>query len=710
MPKYHSRDKWKGGVPLGGIGAGKLEILPNGLLNAFSFQNNWSRPLVGDQNYPGILGFHFGVRVESGKAGRNISKAVLLQTEKIQDIPTVKNIRYDGKFPAATLVYDTQDLGISVSLEAFSAWIPGDVQHSSLPSVFFKFRVKNLKKTPIHFSALFIGRNISGDWCVGRENRVSQNSKTLDLDFLNHDPSPHDPKAGTLRFSFEKKGWTTTFHESWNAVSRNFSFTRDNIRLAAWDEFSEKGELSDQQSRFVASGENQELCGAVSARRFLKPGEEREWLVTANWHFPRHISYGHRYENFFKNIDQVSRYALKKRNALEIKVKKLQELAASFPFPEWLNDALLSTLAPFFAASWHTRDGRFAFYEAPEICPLMGTLDVGFYGSVPLSYFFPELEYSQMTQFAKAQRSSGYIPHDLGRQRLDLPSDGTTFYHWKDLNPKFILMTYRDFFWSRDRARLKEFYPHVKRALEWMTQSDKDQDGLPDHEGADQTFDLWEMKGAHPYTAGLTIAALLACQKMAKHFGDKAFFALCEKRFQRARHSFETVLWNGRFFGETCVLAQLNGQWIADLIGLGLIAEEKKIQTALGSILRMNSAQSRVGFVNSVLANGRLDTSDNHTKNLWVGMNWAFVSLCISRGLPLNESLKHARKVWDNMAVRQKSPWNQPDMIDAKNGRYLFGDFYYRNMAIWSLPIAHAVTNKKTAGLLHRIRSLGSHP
>src|SRR3989338_3963691 len=110
MPVYTSKDKCGGGVPLGGIGAGKLEILPNGLLNAFSFQNNWSEPLTGDEVYPGILGFHFGVRAEFIHKGRKVSQAVLLQTEKIQNIPIVKNIRYDGKFPKATLFYDTKDL------------------------------------------------------------------------------------------------------------------------------------------------------------------------------------------------------------------------------------------------------------------------------------------------------------------------------------------------------------------------------------------------------------------------------------------------------------------------------------------------------------------------------------------------------------------------------------------------------------------------
>ncbi|MEE8359924.1 MAG: hypothetical protein V3S04_03255, partial [Candidatus Omnitrophota bacterium] len=77
MPKYTSRDKVKSGVPLGGIGAGKIEIMPNGAVDFITFQNNWSTPIKGGA--AGILGFHFGVFSECD--GKRSSR--LLQTSKI---------------------------------------------------------------------------------------------------------------------------------------------------------------------------------------------------------------------------------------------------------------------------------------------------------------------------------------------------------------------------------------------------------------------------------------------------------------------------------------------------------------------------------------------------------------------------------------------------------------------------------------------------
>ncbi len=706
MPIYETKHQVKHGMPFGGIGAGKLEVTPQGLFNAFTFQNNWSTPLTGPDEYPGILGFHLGFFAEEKtRRGPSRRKAFLLQTVPVLKIPTVKNIRYNGVFPRATLCYEEPGLGLDVSLEIFSPWLPGDLKNSSLPAVFFNLKIKNNKKNPVDVGFLFIGRNTSGEWCVGRRNRIDEDSKSLGIEFSNQDPSPHDMRQGTLRFTFLKNGWQTSFMESWNAVKNNFSFSPGDISMAAWDAFAEKGVLPNTKHAFTAEGENHELCGAVMARRTLAPDAESTLSFNAAWYFPKH-DLGHSYERSFKSAAEVARYALPKQKEFKNKIEKIQGLVFSLSFPDWFKDALMTHLAPFFASSWYTKDGRFSFYEAPIVCPLMGTVDVGFYGSIPLSYFFPELEISLITQFAKAQRKDGYIPHDLGKNRLDMPSNGTTFYFWKDLNPKFILMVYRDYLWTGNKNFLKALYPHVKKALGWSIRNDFDGNGLPDHEGEDQTFDLWKFKGTNAYTAGIFLAALLACEKMGRLMKDGSFAGDCRERFVKGSRSFDLELWNGEYFGENCNLSQLNGQWIADLLGLGLIADKEKIKKAIRSVLKRNARHSDFGMVNSTLANGRLDTSNNHSKNIWHGLNYAFIGLGVSQGFPLGDLLKEAHKIWDNAVRIQKSPWNLPDMIDAKTGRFLFGDFDYRNMAIWTIPIAYAARDKKTAAVLRSLRSL----
>ena len=696
MPRLSSKNGSLSGVPLGGIGAGKMEILPNGLFSNFSFMNNWSHPIGAQNDFPGILGYHLGIFSED--------KAFLLQTVPVAGLPTVGSISYEGNFPVCTLYYHEPSLGLDISLEAFSPWQLSDARLSSLPCCYFTLRVKNLRSKPARVAFLFMGRNLSGDWCVGRQNRIREDKQSMHLEFSNVSAAADDPKRGSLSFSFEKQGWKTSYLESWNAVTKNFHFNSEDIRLSAWDSFSKCGELPNEKANATAGGENQELCGAVAAKRTLKSLEEAVFLFSASWYFPAH-AFGHHYVRRFKNVSQVQRTASEKRESSRNKIKKFHNLVRQLPFPDWFQDALTNNLSPFFSSSWYVKDGRFAFYEAPVVCPLMGTVDVGFYGSIPLSYFFPELEMSQIRQFAAFQRADGYIPHDLGRNRIDTPSNGTTFYLWKDLNPKFVLMATRDFLWSGDAGFLRVLYPSIKKAMRWSMASCKNQDGLPSHEGADQTFDLWDFEGANPYTASIYLAALLACRKMALKMRDLSFETECRKHYEKGRRSFEQDIWNGRFFGKACTISQLNGQWYADLLGLGDVADPGKIKIALANALHLNARPSRYGLVNSVLPDGRLDVSNNHSKNIWFGMNYAFISLCLMRGFPVKKLLKTAYLLWDNVIRRQKSPWNQPDMIDSKTGRFIFGDAYYRNMAIWSIPIALASRDKKTARILKALRS-----
>ena len=79
MPVFHSGKESLSGVPLGGIGAGKFELLPNGLFNSFTFLNNWSCPLNGRGEFPGVLGYHLGVFVEHDLGERLVRLIALIR-------------------------------------------------------------------------------------------------------------------------------------------------------------------------------------------------------------------------------------------------------------------------------------------------------------------------------------------------------------------------------------------------------------------------------------------------------------------------------------------------------------------------------------------------------------------------------------------------------------------------------------------------------
>lgn len=699
MPKYTSRDGVKSGVPLGGIGAGKIEIMPNGTINFITFQNNWSQPI--DGGLTGVLGFHFGLSIESG--GKRVSR--LLHTAKMSNFPHVDKVDYEGSFPFATLNYFDKKIPLDVELLAYSSFIPGNSKDSSLPGANFKFKLKNPTKTRQRVSLLVMGRNLIGNWGVGRFNAISKDRDQVHLTFNNgrKESLRNDFTLGDMTISVPIDSGDVSYLGEWNMQGECFVFLEKDVRFDAWDHFARVGRLPNVSTKKVVDGESQELGGALAVTIDLEPGETKEIPVIYSWFFPVH-TVGHVYSKWFKNSVEVSNYMYKEDPRLYNRTRKWHDTLIESSLPRWFSDALVNNLYPLVSSTWHGRDGSFATYEAPMVCPLMGTLDVRFYGSLPVSLFFPDLELDIMKRFASARRSDGYIPHDLGRNRIDLPSDGTTYYKWKDLCSKFVLLCYRDYIFTKDKKFLKKVYPSVKKAIEWQFSQDKNRDFLPDNEGQDQTFDLWNFYGANSYTAGIFLAALLAAIKMADLRGDARHQKLYKEWFKNGRKSFDEKLWNGKYFvnyicnkkgSETsCTIGQLNGQWYAHMLGLGYITSRDKVRKAIKSIIKLNGGKSHYGFVNSVFSDGRINKSSNHSKHIFLGMSYAFASLCIYEGFE-KEGMKLAKRIWDNMAFNLKTSWNQPDMVDYRNGKGLFGDYYMRNMAIWSMLPALAKHDKK---------------
>ena len=712
MPKYNSSDCVKSGIPLGGIGAGKLEILPNGTLDFFTFLNNLNNPLTDSSKHvlpAGVLGFHFGVCVK--KKDFKISR--LLQTAKIANYPIVKNIEFEGLFPHAYLKFKDKNLPLKISLDAFSFFIPQDEKKSALPLSNFVFKFENSAEDSITVTLLIMGRNIVGNWSVGRYNSIINNNKFVCLDFKIKKPSGLDVSSGTFSIIAPKrKDLEISYLPSFNLQKKNFSFNRKNISLGVLEYIDKFDKLPNEDKQKVINSESFQLGGAIVIRTKLRPRHSKEIPVYFCWDFPN-SQRGHIYNNWFKTTSQTISFVLNPKEGLYKTNDFLRKEISKVDLPFWLKDALLNNLYPFFASSLWTKDDKFGFLEAPEVCPLMGTLDVRFYGSIATLLFFPRLELKEIRQFANAQRKDGYIPHDLGKNRFDLPSNGTTNLLWKDLNPKFILMVYRDFLWTQDKGFLRSMYPSCKKALTWILATDKNKDFLPDNEGQDQTFDLWPFYGASSYVTSIFLASLLAMKKMADIMQDVKLERTCSEWFLKAEKKFLKKLWNNRYFicynnekskNNACCLFQLTGQWYAHLLGLGYIADKEKVRKAIKKIFSLNAKSSKFGASNSVFANKKIDDTCSHSKNVWIGINYAFCALAIYEGF-VNEALALAKKVWDNATVNMRNPWNQPDMVDAKTGKYLFGDHYMRNMVIWAIPLALSKKDKKIKGLIDSIRS-----
>lgn len=753
MLHYSSDEKLGSGVPLGGMGAGKIEILPDGTITNFTYQNNWDRPAaeaVGLNGVDARVGNHFAVWANPrwsempDKGGAPCATARLLQTVGAGDVPAVGSIEYEGAYPFARLRYAEPDLPVSVQLEAFSPIVPGESRRSSMPAAIFLFTVtcdSAVGADGVDVAIMATARNMVSAWNVGRYNEVIDSGDMRGIVFRSDSPLPSDGAAGTVCLATSSLLGHVTCEPEWNMKTADpFSLALENEDLSAiWKSFATDGSLfwagqGDRPRSAVVRGEGIELGGAVAIKATLLPGQVWTVPFVFAWHMPQSDA-GHIYENDFADACDAAAAALGDIASLRegstmwetcfhgskstaVGTGNQCEAGREGVFPDWLDSALRNNLYVLSSGTWWGRDGRFALFEASRTCQLMNTVDVLYYASVPLSWFYPDLELGCIQLMARAQRDDGYIPHDLGRGRLDYPSDGTTSPpRWKDLCPKFVLMAYRDCLWWGGKRLLNILYDNVKKAMLWEMSTDVNGDGLPDNEGADQTFDNWRFHGTNSYTSSIYLASLLACERMAKDVGDTEFEALCRLAFARGRDSFEDQLWKGRYYAaaycqskeaadlvaDACTAGQLNGQWYAHLLDLGYIVRPERVASAVKSIMEMNGTASPYGIVNSVLPDGSIDVRNQHSANIWPGETYALAALAIYEGY-LDKGLEAAKKVWTNIARNVRNPWDQPDVVSSSDGSYGFGDHYIRNMVIWAIPFALAQRDPAARNALLRLK------
>ena len=709
MAKFDSTQFVKSGVPLGGIGAGKLEIMPSGVLDNFTFLNNYHKPLSNstENETIGVLGYHFGIYCKDKKD--KISK--LLQTAGISKYPTVDSIQYKGEFPFAQLDYQDKEIPLKISLEAYSPFVPGEEKNSCLPVGVFQFKISNPYSRYIE-AALFVNvRNIIGEWCVGRFNQIIEDSNLICLNMLLKRHSPLDQAQGGMSVAVVKSNkYTISYLGEYDLVSRPFSFNKEDINLEAFELFSKDGELPNINSEIPVNSESVELGGALAIKFKLKPKAKINIPIMVAWNFPLCFD-GHVYNNYFKNSREPIHYVFNNRKELYQKTVDFKDRVKKLNISNWLKDALLNNLYTFFSSTTWTKRMKFSFIESPQACPLLGTVDVRFYSSIALALLFPELELKALTQIAESQRADGYIMHDLGRMRIDLPSISTNRLYWKDLNSKFILMCYRDYLWTKDLDFLRKLYPFAKKSFYWLRETDKNKDGLPDNEGADHTFDLWDCYGASAYTSSIWLAALLSLIEMSQLMEDKETKKDVTECYNKGKKSFEKKLWQKTYFIEynnrnardskglpkvslSCTLGQLAGQWYAHLLNLGYIVSKEKVKKAIKTIFELNGKDSPYGITNSVLPGGDRDSKCLHSANIWIGINYSFLSLAIYEGFK-KEAEEVGKRIWLNICEKEKNIWNQPDIYSSSKGEYLFGDHYMRNLSIWSILFALSAKDKK---------------
>lgn len=709
----------RSGMALGGVGSGWFELRHDGRFYNWSILNNEPYGTGPRLGAIGENALFFLVRYEVKGEQPRIKileipdrHNVAAQSSQLFSYPFITGIErigYDASFPFSRLRFTDGEMPLVIEMEAFSPFIPHDVKNSSLPAAVFNFKITSTSARPVRVELIgsfenMIGHDISRKRFTGRVDRGAGHTM-LEVGAELVDPA-HDT-WGTQAFSL--LDCDGTFYMGWDHRHPCWEHVIEKAGLPNIDDVANRNYGKDPETGGkLARGAMRSLL-AVS--RELKPKAATTHTFLYTWFVPNRYAgmthkrkeqgatlderrlEGYYYANFFSSAADVALYVRDDLDGLTARTRRFQRDFFDSTAPAFVLDQINSHLNTFLTSAWLTKAADFGIQEGMTDDRNWGplaTIDVSMYGAVPIAALFPGLEQNTMRAHGRLQRPNGEIGHGIDRNfgmidtheavhsRLDLPS-------------QFVLLALRGYFWTSDMGYLREMWPHVTRALEYvLRERDANGDLLPDMGGAMCSYDNFPMYGAASFVASLWLAALAHAVTAAKALGDNEAVTRYSGILEKARAVFEEKLWKKNYYilyndlggpkGDTdegCLTDQIIGQWAMHLSGLGYLLDRRRVRTALAQILKRNSRYWGLRnctwpgdtFVMPVAPSNWGDQGNT----CWSGTELCFASFLMFEGL-VDEALAVIRHVDDRY---------------RREGLYFdhqeFGGHYFRPMGSWAI-------------------------
>ena len=715
-----------GGVPIGGLGAGSIGRTCDGDFSRWHLK-------IGTHRFAPIPACQFSVFVGS-PTGERSARVMSVTRPEADDswgsyLPSGVGT-YHALFPRAWLDYDGAELGVRVMQRQLSPVLPHNYRESSYPIGLFAWTVENPTDVTQRVGVMFTWQALDETATrtpAGATGRIVRDGTHAAVVLDNG-----GGQSGQFALAVAEEDGARA-----SAVSR-FSL---NDGASLWTDFATDGALDESDDRRPAA-DGDSIGGAIALTVDVPPGEARTLRFALAWDFPV-MRFGsgrawyRRYTRFFgregTNAFAIATDALRHEHEWERAIEAWQSPLLEDPArPSAYTMALFNELYILVdgGTAWEDgevgapapRDGegRFGVLECFDY-PYYNTHDVLFYASWALAQLWPALERATVRSLAKTvavrddrvvtiqatgaratRKEAGAVAHDVGAPEDD-PWFVTNSYHfqdpnrWKDLASKFALQVWRDVVTLEPDGTLREVWPDVKAAMARLGQADSDGDGLPDHDGADQTFDTWPMAGPGAYTAGLWVSALAACERMAATLEDEASRQRFGEMHARGAHALRERLWNGGYLrydgghgvsSDSIMAGQLCGLWWADATGLPPYLDRDAARAALATIVRMNVrgfAAGGLGAVNGMRPDGSVDRSSEHSQEVWPGVSYVLGALLLARGLDDDAWLTilgTVRGTYERgLQFRTPEAWDEAGNFRAS--------LYMRPLAIWA--IEHAI-------------------
>jgi len=444
------------------------------------------------------------------------------------------------------------------------------------------------------------------------------------------------------------------------------------------------------------------LVGAVGRSVELKPGESATVTFVFAWHFPNlelpHVGRSGRwYTARFDDAAAVAEHVAANLDELAGATRRWVDTWYDSTLPYWLLDRAMantSTLAT--NTCFLFENGRFYGWEGVACCP--GTCThVWHYAQAP-GRLFPEIERRtrEMVDFDLGLYDNGAIAH-----RTYAP--GNKAHHADDGQCGRILGVLREHQMSADDAFLRNLWPKVKLAVEFMISRDPNQDGILDGPQPNTLDAAWF--GEISFTSSLYLAALRAGAEMAREMDNDEFARKCDQIADAGSRQI-LELFNGEYFiqkedprhagaigvGPGCYIDQVFGQTWAHWVGLGRLFDREKQLSALRSLWKYNFVPdvgpfreqfprgrwyAKAGDAGLIMCSWPKEPVDPDKKKHWqymyfnecmTGFEWQAAAHMVYEGADEPDLLEYglaiSRAIHDRYDASLRNPYNEIECSD----------------------------------------------
>lgn len=664
------------GMPIGGIAAGQLYLGGDGQLwfwDIFSLNHNHGQ-FKGEEAYefpyerskPNEFGarmieqgFSITTTVDGERVTKNLNR------------DGFKNIEFIGQYPIGKVTYSDTEMPVQVKIEAYSPFIPLDLDNSILPATIFEFEIKNTSNKAIEVdlnawmeNAILIG---------SREQQSNLKGKLVN--------QIKDADNNGLRINYTVNNADENTKNKLDYGSMSLSLISEDGIVSTDSKREQSMNLSDS-TKLVSN-----LFSTVK----LSSGESTTAKSILTWYFPKTYATENKWEieenrisgadttryysKIYKDANDVSKYLIKNYETLSGKTKTWHETWYNSTLPYWFLDRTFVNTS-ILASSTVSLVGNKMYYateggnQGPGTCT-----HVYGYTQAP-GRLFPELEQSIREQV-------DFVPVSEGGALME---NGGVHFRWFGLGMAvdgqsgIIMKSYQIHQMSSDGLFLKNNYNSIKTVMNGLVDNnDADHDGILT--GAQHNTLDADWYGKVTWLSLYYTTALRAMAEMAKEVGDAEYAEFCLATADKGRKYIEDYLFNGEYFiheGDSLhpespgtytglEYSQLLGQYWAYQAGLGEVVDPTKAKKALESMWRYNfttdvdtfrkvhptgrwyAMPGEGGIIactwpnggSEVLANGdpRYAAYNNECQN---GYEYAASSVMMSHGMPYH-SLAH---VW----------------------------------------------------------------